>query len=188
MKKLRHRVVQGIGLDYKMIQWPTGDQKSGFLGPSLLILVHRHTQNTNIDCLLCGAGCSTSQEPGQPSSAFRHHHTALHHPNKSKIAPWGRRKTGKLLWTDPYFLVIRGVLTQIKEKGSLFFFSKANEVSKWREAVFLSRVGSISGNCPLIRNATINPHFPIDQCYSVPTVFGFCEAVKTEARCRKQIF
>lgn len=140
-----------------------------------------------------GPGCSTSQEPRQPSSAFLHHHTALHHPNKSKIAPWGWRKTGKLLWTDPYFLVIRGVLTQIKEKGSLFFFSKANKVSKWREAVFLSRVGSISGKCPLIRNATINPHFPINQCYSVPTVFGFCEAeffplVKTEARCRKQIF
>lgn len=44
MRKLRHRVVQGIVLDYKVIQGHSGDQKPVFLGQTLLATDTPRTQ------------------------------------------------------------------------------------------------------------------------------------------------
>lgn len=107
--------------------------------PSLLLQVppctdHRHTQNTNIGILLCGARASSKSWASQPSSDLLHYQcSALSQWEEASSQGW--EQTGKLLWTDCYFLIVLGLLTQIKEKSSLFFFSKANEVSKWIESI-----------------------------------------------------
>lgn len=138
MGKLRHEVVNGKVLDHEMIWRQSWDQNPGFLGPSLLLQVppctdHRHTQNTNIGILLCGARAFSKSWASQPSSDFLHYQcSALSQWEQTNFQGW--EQTGKL-WTDCYFLIVLGLLTQIKEESSLFFFSKANEVSKWIESV-----------------------------------------------------
>ena len=80
-------MVNGKVLDHEMIWRQSWDQNPGFLGPSLLLQVlpctdHRHTQNTNIGILLCGARAFGKSWASQPSSDFLHYQCSAQSESK----------------------------------------------------------------------------------------------------------
>ena len=79
-----------------------------------------------------GPGHSVSPGPASPLLTS-YTISALHSLRVSQLP--GLRTDWQVIMNRLYFLIVLGLLTQIKEKSSLFFFSKANEVSKWIESV-----------------------------------------------------